>query len=121
MIVETELFRFGLAVTCSDSDYGSAGSPVTPRMEPPLPRARAGHLDGGGSAGAPGPTPSAPRPTHLGVHQTHSGERSLRVPRRAAAGRILERGAKSSGGWMRARSWELVTLSARRGHTSNAE
>src|SRR4051812_11776891 len=103
MIVETKLFRFGLAVTCSDSDYGSAGSPVTPRMVPSLPRARAGHLDGGGSAGTPGPAPSAPRPTHLGVHQTHSGGRSLRVPRRAAAGRILERRAESSGGWLAGR------------------
>src|SRR3954471_24057340 len=107
MIVETELFRFGLPVTCSDSDYGSAGSPVTPRMEPSLHRARAGHLDGGGSAGTPCSAPPPPRPTHLVVHQTHSAERSLRVPRRASAGRILERGAESSGGWVRARSSEL--------------
>src|SRR3954453_18283445 len=107
MIVRPSSSGLGLTITMLGFDYGSAGSKITPRMEPALPWPRAGHLDGCRSAGAPGSAPSPARPAHLGVYQTHSGERSLRVPRRAPAGRVLERGAEPRGGWMRARSLEL--------------
>src|SRR4051812_4806858 len=77
---------------------GSARSKAAARMGSPLSRTGSKCVGSRGAPGATGAATPAARATHLGIHSAHSGRRPLRVPWRAQAGQLVERGPEPGGG-----------------------
>src|SRR6188508_2774046 len=84
---------------------GGARSAAAARMGSPVSRTGSKCVGGCGAVGAAGATTPAAPATHLGIHSADSGGRPLRVPWRAQAGQLVERGPDPGGG--RVVSWEL--------------